>query len=217
MYYRIFNADGREVEQCGNGARCIARYLGERAGAPQAELVLDSPGGLVQAKLDGDRVSVTMGVPDFEPGVAALRGERRGLRLSALGRRERGRDRRGFGRQPARGDPRARPSPTRRSRGSAPRSSTTRASRSAPTSASWKSSTAATSACGCTSAARARPGPAAPGPARRSPSAAGTACSTNRYRSTCPGGRLDIQWDGPGEPIWMTGPAERAFEGEVKL
>ena len=31
-----------------------------------------------------------------------------------------------------------------------------------------------------------------------------------------PGGRLDIQWKGPGEPIWMTGPAERAFEGEVK-
>jgi hypothetical protein len=32
-----------------------------------------------------------------------------------------------------------------------------------------------------------------------------------------PGGRLDIQWAGPGEPIWMTGPAERAFEGEVKI
>ena len=31
-----------------------------------------------------------------------------------------------------------------------------------------------------------------------------------------PGGRLDIQWKGPGEPIWMTGPAERAFEGEVR-
>jgi diaminopimelate epimerase len=31
-----------------------------------------------------------------------------------------------------------------------------------------------------------------------------------------PGGRLDIQWKGPGEPIWMTGPAERAFEGEAK-
>ena len=50
VYYRIFNADGREVEQCGNGARCIARHIGERGAAPRSELVLDSPGGLVQAK-----------------------------------------------------------------------------------------------------------------------------------------------------------------------
>ena len=51
VYYRIFNADGREVEQCGNGARCIARHIGEHTDPPQSELVLDSPGGLVQAKL----------------------------------------------------------------------------------------------------------------------------------------------------------------------
>ena len=67
VYYRIFNADGREVEQCGNGARCIARHIGEGASPPQSELVLDSPGGLVQARLKGDQVSVTMGVPDFDP------------------------------------------------------------------------------------------------------------------------------------------------------
>ena len=36
-------------------------------------------------------------------------------------------------------------------------------------------------------------------------------------RVDLPGGRLDIQWAGAGKPIWMTGPAERAFEGEVKL
>src|SRR5499426_3776630 len=45
VFYRIFNADGREVEQCGNGARCIARYLRERDHKPGGELVLDSPGG----------------------------------------------------------------------------------------------------------------------------------------------------------------------------
>jgi diaminopimelate epimerase len=32
-----------------------------------------------------------------------------------------------------------------------------------------------------------------------------------------PGGRLDIQWKGPGEPIWMTGPAETAFEGDAAI
>ena len=67
VYYRVFNADGREVEQCGNGARCIARHLGDRSGSPARELVLDSAGGLVQAKLAGEQVSVTMGVPDFDP------------------------------------------------------------------------------------------------------------------------------------------------------
>jgi diaminopimelate epimerase len=67
VYYRIFNADGREVEQCGNGARCIARFLRERNGVTSGDLVLDSPGGLVQTKMEGDRVSVTMGVPDFNP------------------------------------------------------------------------------------------------------------------------------------------------------
>jgi diaminopimelate epimerase len=36
-------------------------------------------------------------------------------------------------------------------------------------------------------------------------------------RVDLPGGRLDIQWQGPGQPIWMTGPAERAFEGEVTI
>ena len=66
-YYRIFNADGREVEQCGNGARCIARYLRERNGKPSGEIVLDSPGGLVQTRMQGDQVSVTMGVPNFDP------------------------------------------------------------------------------------------------------------------------------------------------------
>jgi diaminopimelate epimerase len=67
VYYRIFNADGREVEQCGNGARCIARFLRERAGAAGGEIVLDSPGGLVQTRMQGDQVSVAMGVPDFDP------------------------------------------------------------------------------------------------------------------------------------------------------
>lgn len=68
-YYRIFNADGGEVEQCGNGARCIARYLHMhgRSGA-DGTLLLDSPGGRVSARvLDDGRVSVDLGVPDFEP------------------------------------------------------------------------------------------------------------------------------------------------------
>ena len=68
VYYRIFNADGSEVEQCGNGARCIARLVASRARRRDREFVMDSPGGRVRARLRGDgQVSVAMGVPDFDP------------------------------------------------------------------------------------------------------------------------------------------------------
>jgi diaminopimelate epimerase len=67
VYYRIFNADGDEVEQCGNGARCIAALLQHRGAARNGALTLDSPAGLVQARIDGREVSVDMGVPNFDP------------------------------------------------------------------------------------------------------------------------------------------------------
>jgi len=67
-YYQVFNSDGEEVEQCGNGARCIASLLYRQGRAPAGEFVMDSPGGLVRAHLiSADLVSVDMGVPSFEP------------------------------------------------------------------------------------------------------------------------------------------------------
>jgi diaminopimelate epimerase len=66
--YRIFNADGAEVEQCGNGARCIAALLARRGLAPDGALTLESPAGLIRARLAADgEVSVDLGVPDFDP------------------------------------------------------------------------------------------------------------------------------------------------------
>ena len=63
--YRVFNNDGSEVEQCGNGVRCVAKMLATRA---TASLVLESPAGLVEARvLDNGDVSVNMGRPEFEP------------------------------------------------------------------------------------------------------------------------------------------------------
>jgi diaminopimelate epimerase len=64
--YRIFNADGEEVEQCGNGVRCIAEYLGGVRG--QDALKLSSPSGMVEAqRRGGGRVSVSLGEPRFQP------------------------------------------------------------------------------------------------------------------------------------------------------
>lgn len=68
VFYRVFNADGGEVEQCGNGARCVARYVAGDAEEVGRVWQLGYPGGVVQAKMqdDGD-VAVMMAVPDFNP------------------------------------------------------------------------------------------------------------------------------------------------------
>jgi diaminopimelate epimerase len=67
VFYRIFNADGDEVEQCGNGARCIAALLHHRGATVDGAVRLDSPAGVVLARIEGSEVSVNMGVPDFDP------------------------------------------------------------------------------------------------------------------------------------------------------
>jgi len=66
VFYRIFNADGSEVEQCGNGARCIASLIARRLG--RDDVRMDSPGGLITARIGEDgQVSVDMGIPSFDP------------------------------------------------------------------------------------------------------------------------------------------------------
>ena len=68
VFYRVFNADGDEVEQCGNGARCIAALLHRRGRTRGGWVTLDSPAGVVEAEVRGAAsVSVDMGVPNFDP------------------------------------------------------------------------------------------------------------------------------------------------------
>jgi diaminopimelate epimerase len=68
VFYRIFNADGTEVEQCGNGARCVAALLYARAPQLGRDFVMGSLGGVVHARVGDDgMVSVDMGAPNFDP------------------------------------------------------------------------------------------------------------------------------------------------------
>jgi len=66
--YRIFNADGGEVEQCGNGARCFVVFVRDQGLTDKVELRVETAGGLIVPRLEADgQVSVDMGVPRFAP------------------------------------------------------------------------------------------------------------------------------------------------------
>ena len=65
--YRIFNADGGEVEQCGNGARCFVKFVQARRLSAKRELRVETLGGIIVPRLEPDgEVSVDMGPPRFE-------------------------------------------------------------------------------------------------------------------------------------------------------
>ena len=66
--YRIFNADGGEVEQCGNGARCFVRFVHDQKLTHKREIVVETVSGLISPRLEDDgRVTVNMGAPVFDP------------------------------------------------------------------------------------------------------------------------------------------------------
>jgi diaminopimelate epimerase len=217
VYYRIFNADGSEVEQCGNGARCIARLIASRAGVRDRTLVLDSPGGRVNARLRGDGlVSVEMGVPDFEP-----------RSLPMLAEAEADTYHLDFPSGPVEftavsiGNPHA--VIRVRSVNDAPVDTVGPAMENharfprrvnvgfleivAPDHVRLRvheRGVGETQACGTGACAAVAVG------RRHGPLA-------EEVKVDLPGGRLIVQWAGPGEPIWLTGPAETAFEGHVEI
>ena len=66
--YRIWNADGGEVEQCGNGARCFARFVRDHGLSDKDAIAVETAGGDLVLHVEADgRVTVNMGAPRFEP------------------------------------------------------------------------------------------------------------------------------------------------------
>jgi len=84
--YRIWNADGGEVEQCGNGARCFVRFVHDKGLTKKKEIRVETLSGVIVPRLEADgQVSVDMGAPIFEPdrvpfdvhGLQPVQGEKR--------------------------------------------------------------------------------------------------------------------------------------------
>lgn len=68
FFYRIYNADGGEVEQCGNGARCFARYVRDHGLTDNDTIRVETLSGIITLQIEADgQVTVNMGVPNFEP------------------------------------------------------------------------------------------------------------------------------------------------------
>jgi diaminopimelate epimerase len=217
VFYRIFNADGSEVEQCGNGARCIARLVASRAGRRDRAYVLDSPGGFVNARLRADGlVSVAMGVPNFEPRSLPFTAEAEAASYRIdlpSGPVE-------FGAVSI-GNPHA--VIRVRSVSDAPVDTVGPAMENHPRFPRrvnvgfleivapdhvrlrvFERGVGETQACGTGACAAVAVG------RRHGPLG-------EEVRVDVPGGRMIVQWPGPGEPVWLTGPAETAFEGQVDI
>lgn len=66
--YRIFNSDGGEVEQCGNGARCFARFVHAKGLTSKSEIRVETAKGIIGPRLESDgEVTVDMGAPFLQP------------------------------------------------------------------------------------------------------------------------------------------------------
>jgi diaminopimelate epimerase len=217
VYYRIFNADGSEVEQCGNGARCIARLVASRRGEVERPLRMDSPGGIVDARLRADGlVAVAMGIPDFSPASLPFDAPAAAPSYSldtAVGPVEIG--------AVSIGNPHAVIRVARVDE--APVDSVGPAVENharfprrvnvgfveivAPDHVRlrvYERGAGETQACGTGACAAVAVG------RRHGPLA-------EEVNVDVPGGRLVVRWPGPGEPIWLIGPAEAAYEGQVEV
>ncbi|MED5526209.1 MAG: diaminopimelate epimerase [Pseudomonadota bacterium] len=77
FHYRIFNADGSEVEQCGNGARCFARFVRLKGLTNKNRIKVSTKKGKMVLSIEKDGlVTVNMGIPELEPGQVPFRAQK---------------------------------------------------------------------------------------------------------------------------------------------
>jgi diaminopimelate epimerase len=215
--YRIFNADGGEVEQCGNGARCFVHFVRDQGLTAKRKIRVETLGGVIEPTLEADgQVQVDMGVPRFEPEAIPFVGDSAAptqaldvagasLTISAL----------------SMGNPHAvqvvadvevapvaTQGPLIERHPQFPRGANAGymqvVDRANIRLRVWERGAGETLACGTGACAAVVAG------IRRD-----LLDSTVRVRTR--GGELTIRWDGASEPVLMTGPAQAVFEGEWQV
>ncbi len=215
--YRIFNADGGEVEQCGNGARCFVHFVRDQGLTAKRTIRVETRGGVIEPTLEADgQVRVDMGVPGFEADTIPFVGDSATatqtldvagelVTISALS----------MGNPHAvqvvpdiEAAPVAAQGPLLERHPHFPRGVNAGymqvVDRANIRLRVWERGAGETLACGTGACAAVVAG------IRR-----GLLDSTVRVRTR--GGELAIRWDGPGEPVLMTGPATTVFEGEWQV
>ncbi|MDX1432678.1 MAG: diaminopimelate epimerase [Gammaproteobacteria bacterium] len=214
---RIWNSDGEEVGQCGNGVRCLAEFVREAGHVDGDEIVIETGARLVRARSLGDgRVRVDMGIPGFEPRDIPFFAEARaaGYALRVNGHElDIGAVSMGNPHAVLRVDDTATApvetlGPLIQHCGRFPEGvnvgfMTVESPRRARLRV-FERGVGETLACG---------------------SGACAAMAVGRLRGwleidaeiVLPGGTLELSWQGEGQPIWMTGPTERAFDGEIDI
>ena len=215
--YRIFNADGGEVEQCGNGARCFVHFVRDQGLTAKRKIRVETLSGVIEPTLEEDgQVQVDMGVPRFEPEAIPFVGDSAAptqdldvagasVTISALS----------IGNPhavQAVADVEVAPVATQgplierhpQFPGGANAGYMQVVDRANIRLRVWERGAGETLACGTGACAAVVAG------IRR-----GLLDSTVRVRTR--GGELTIRWDGAGEPVLMTGPAQAVFEGEWQV
>ena len=215
--YGIYNRDGSEAGQCGNGVRCVAAWL-RRAGALGEGLTrLQSPSGAVAVEMLADgRVRVDMGVPQFAPAAIPLREAQTAITYTRIlgtadvefGAVSMGNPHAVIEVADVAAAPVADWGPALETHADFPdRANIGFAQVLSPQAVRlrvWERGVGETQACGSGACA------AVVALARRGRVGADVDVQL-------PGGLLQISWAGPGEPVWMTGPAAFVFEGNYHL
>jgi diaminopimelate epimerase len=215
--YRIFNCDGSEVENCGNGARCFAVFVRERQLTGKSLIRVQTAGGIMELQVtDNEDVVVNMGVPQLVPAAIPFQANTQAvtyplevdgqtLEISAV----------------SMGNPHAvtlvddvasapvahlgplieyHPRfPQRVNAGFMQIVSADEINLRVYERSAGETLACGTGACAAVVAGRLR------------------GLLNNNVKVNLPGGSLQIRWDGPGEPVIMTGPAVTVFHGQVKI
>ncbi|MCP8466896.1 diaminopimelate epimerase [Pseudomonas sp. ZM23] len=215
--YRIFNCDGTEVEQCGNGARCFARFVVDKRLTAKKTIRVETKGGMIELTIANDgQVTVDMGAPRLLPDQVPFLADHEALsyavdvdgqsfELAAI----------------SMGNPhgvlRVEDVDSAPVRTLGPK---LEVHERFPQKANigflqvvnphqarlrvWERGVGETLACGTGACAAAVAG-------------IRQGWLQSPVQIELPGGRLSIEWAGPGQPVMMTGPAVRVFEGQVRL